>query len=367
MTATLVRRPVAVTMLLAAGCLLGAVSYGRLPVELLPFAELPMLVVQVQAPRDSEVDQVESRAVIPLEGAIAGLPGIERIESYVESWGARILVYYDSGVDPGHAYLRLEQRAAAAGAGLDEGTVVQVHKVDTEQLSTRFMALEARGEGGLDRIRHVVDRKVVEELRHVDGVASVAVYGGRRRSIEVRLDEGALRGHGLTAAQVSARIAQGARPRRHLGEVAGAGGRSFVSLVSDYTSMTDLEETVVRDGLRLGQVASVVDGGAERESIAPGERPGGGGPVADARSRGQPAGGVVGGARGGGPPEPAARAGGDRARRQQRRGRAGAREHRRHPVPGAARRRPGGGRALDLPAQPGPGGGGGPGDPRSRC
>ena len=268
MTATLVRRPVAVTMLLAAGCLLGAVSYGRLPVELLPFAELPMLVVQVQAPRDSEVDQVESRAVIPLEGAIAGLPGIERIESYVESWGARILVYYDSGVDPGHAYLRLEQRAAAAGAGLDEGTVVQVHKVDTEQLSTRFMALEARGEGGLDRIRHVVDRKVVEELRHVDGVASVAVYGGRRRSIEVRLDEGALRGHGLTAAQVSARIAQGARPRRHLGEVAGAGGRSFVSLVSDYTSMTDLEETVVRDGLRLGQVASVVDGGAERESIA---------------------------------------------------------------------------------------------------
>ena len=186
----------------------------------------------------------------------------------MESWGARILVYYDSGVDPGHAYLRLEQRAAAAEAGLDEGTVVRVHKIDTEQLSTRFMALEARGEGGLDRIRHVVDRKVVEELRHVDGVADVAVYGGRRRSIEVRLDEEALRGHGLTAAQVSARIGQGARPRRHLGVVAGAEGRSFVSLVSDYTSMTDLEETVVRDGLRLGQVASVVDGGAERESIA---------------------------------------------------------------------------------------------------
>ena len=268
MTGALVRRPVAVTMLLAAGCLLGAVSYGRLPVELIPFAELPMLVVQVQGARDSEPEQVESRAVVPLEGAIAGLPGIERIESYVESRGARILVYYSSRVDPGHAYLRLEQRVTAAAAGLDEEIGVRVLKVDTEQLSTQFMSLEARGEGGLDRIRHVVDRKVVEELRHVDGVANVAVYGGRRRSIEVRLDEEVLAGHGLTAAQVGARVARGSRPRRHLGEVGGGGGRFFVSLVSDYTSMADLEETVLRDGLRLGHVASVVDGGAERQTIA---------------------------------------------------------------------------------------------------
>ncbi len=268
MTGALVRRPVAVTMLLAAGCLLGAVSYGRLPVELIPFAELPMLVVQVQGGRDSEPEQVESRAVIPLEGAIAGLPGIERIESYVESRGARILVYYSSRVDPGHAYLRLEQRVTAAAAGLDEEIGVRVLKVDTEQLSTQFMSLEARGEGGLDRIRHVVDRKVVEELRHVDGVANVSVYGGRRRSIEVRLDEEVLAGHGLTVAQVGAQVAQGSRRRRHLGEVADGGGRLFVSLVSDYTSMADLEETVLRDGLRLGHVASVVDGGAERQTIA---------------------------------------------------------------------------------------------------
>ena len=268
MTGALVRRPVAVTMLLAAGCLLGAVSYGRLPVELVPFAELPMLVVQVQGARDSEPEQVESRAVVPLEGAIAGLPGIERIESYVESRGARILVYYSSRVDPGHAYLRLEQRVTAAAAGLDEEIGVRVLKVDTEQLSTQFMSLEARGEGGLDRIRHVVDRKVVEELRHVDGVANVSVFGGRRRSIEVRLDEEVLVGHGLTAAQVGARVARGSRPRRHLGEVGGGGGRFFVSLVSDYTSMADLEETVLREGLRLGHVASVVDGGAERQTIA---------------------------------------------------------------------------------------------------
>ena len=47
MTATLIRRPVLVAMLLIGGCLLGVVSYSRLTVELIPFAELPMLVVNV--------------------------------------------------------------------------------------------------------------------------------------------------------------------------------------------------------------------------------------------------------------------------------------------------------------------------------
>ena len=41
MTAFFIRRPVLVCMLLLGACLLGTVSYRRLAVELMPFAELP--------------------------------------------------------------------------------------------------------------------------------------------------------------------------------------------------------------------------------------------------------------------------------------------------------------------------------------
>ena len=64
MTAFFIRRPVLVCMLLLGGCLLGTVSYSRLAVELIPFAELPMLIVSVQRARTEAPGNVARRAVL---------------------------------------------------------------------------------------------------------------------------------------------------------------------------------------------------------------------------------------------------------------------------------------------------------------
>ncbi|MDP7361071.1 MAG: efflux RND transporter permease subunit, partial [Candidatus Latescibacteria bacterium] len=73
-----IRRPVMVCMLLLGACMLGVVSHQRLSVELIPFAELPLHLVQVRSQRDAEPAYLERQAVIPIESAIATLEGIER-------------------------------------------------------------------------------------------------------------------------------------------------------------------------------------------------------------------------------------------------------------------------------------------------
>ncbi|MFH1570311.1 MAG: efflux RND transporter permease subunit [Gemmatimonadota bacterium] len=270
MTSFFIRRPVLVSMLLIGACLLGAVSYERLAVELIPAAELPLLIVQVQSIRDADPQYVERQAVIPLESAIAELEGIERIETYVEQRRATLFVYYTRWDEQKYAFLKLQQRVAAVRPQLGAEFVAMVYKIDTEQLSSEFMSLQARGLGSLDQIRHVVDARVVPELENVDGMANVAVYGGRAQSVEVRLDEEALRSHDLTLAAVSASLAQAARPRQYLGQVEEGRQRLFVNLVSDFRSLGQIEETIVRPQgpLRLGQIATVIDGGARRQSIA---------------------------------------------------------------------------------------------------
>jgi multidrug efflux pump subunit AcrB/ABC-type multidrug transport system ATPase subunit len=270
MTAFFIRRPVLVCMLLTGGCLLGTVSYSRLAVELIPFAELPMLIVSVQSARAEDPHRVEQLAVIPLESAIAGLADIERIESYIEPRRAVLYVYYTLDSDQRFAFLRLQERVAATRARIGDDFIAVVMKLDTEQLSNQFMSLQARGVGSLGQIRHVVDQKVVRELETVDGIANVAVYGGRQHSVEVLLDEDALRSHGLTVSQVATRISQSSRPRRYLGQAVDGGAEHFVNLVSDYTSRVSLEETVIqtKGPLLLGEIATIVDGGAERETIA---------------------------------------------------------------------------------------------------
>ena len=270
MTAFFIRRPVLVSMLLIGACLLGVVSYSRLPVELIPYAELPLLFVYVQSARDADPHYLEQQAVIPLESAIAGLEGIERIESYVEQRQATLFVYYAQSSNQKYAFLKLQERVAAARSKLGEEFFAMVLKIDTEQLSNQFMSLQARGVGSLDQIRQVVDQKVVRQLENIDGVANVAVYGGRQHSIEILLDENVLRSYGLTVSQVAARISQSSRSRRYLGQTLDGSGKRFVNLVTDYTSLSGLEETVIQDKgpLLLGQIATIVDGGAERETIA---------------------------------------------------------------------------------------------------
>ncbi len=270
MIAFIIKRPVLVAMILLGLCLLGIVSYNRLPVELLPYAEMPMLIVQVGTPRDADPAYVEQQGVIPLESAIAGLEDIEEIESYIDRRRATIFVYYDQNANQKYAYLKLQECVAAAQSKMGDGFFATVWKIDTEQLSNQFMRFQARGEGDMDQIRKVVDEKVVPELEKIDGIANVEVYGGRRHSIEVFLDETTLRAHNLTTGQVSAKIAGSRANRQHLGQVTEGNRDFFVNMVTDYASTTDLEDVVLDDNgpLLLKHVATVADGGAEEESVS---------------------------------------------------------------------------------------------------
>ncbi len=266
----IIRRPILVAMIIIGLCLLGVVSYTKLPVELIPYTELPMLVVQVSTALDADPDYVEKHAIIPLESAIAGLEDIESIESYIDRRRAIIFVYYHQNSDAKYAYLKLQERVESARSLLGDDFYASVLKIDTEQLSNQFMSLQARGEGDLDQIREVVDEEITEELEKIDGIASVAVYGGRQHSIEVVLDEGALRSHNITASQVSSKISGGTADRQYLGQAIEGNKQYFVNLTADYTAVPALEDIVIKEEgpVLLKHVATIIDGGAEEETIS---------------------------------------------------------------------------------------------------
>jgi len=257
-------------MLLAGLCLLGAVSFRQLPIELFPDTELSQLIINISGPPNADPAYVEHYAVIPLEGAITGLENIEKIESFVSSRTAVIFVYYDQSSRRKYDYLKLQDRVDAAASQLDESFSATVVKTNPGQLSNQFLSFQARGEGGLDQIRSVVDEKVTPRLETLDGVANVNVYGGRERSIEIVLNSRQLAVYGLTVNQVASRINQQAGQKQFLGVAREGRQKLFVNLVSEYTEIPDLSEVVVKDTgpITLGQIAEIKDGWAEEESIS---------------------------------------------------------------------------------------------------
>ncbi len=245
-------------MLFIACTFLGYVSYKQLPVELLPNAEFPTLYVQVGSVQERDPSYVESEVIIPLEGAISAVGGVEQIQSRIDSRQSVIEISFKPNVNFKITSLRLEEKINEIASTLPEGYTVQVQKVDIAQMMNNFMVLQVRGSGGVDRVRNVVDMEIQPELENVDGVASVRVYGGRQKAIEVQLDPDICKALNLTPASIRTILTQNTQEKAFVGYTNEADSKFFVHVNSLYTQVSDLENIVVAPGpIHLKDIASI--------------------------------------------------------------------------------------------------------------
>ncbi|MGD2295024.1 MAG: efflux RND transporter permease subunit, partial [Candidatus Aminicenantes bacterium] len=270
MIASIIKRPVFVAMLLTGLSLLGVISYTQLPLELFPAIEPSMLIVLVNGPPNADPVYMEREGVIPIESAIAGLDNIESIEASIRRGQATIFVFYSHKSNPKYAYIKLQECVETNEAQMGEGFTASVQKSNPDQLTEQFITFQARGEGGLDQIRQVAEKKIVPDLEIVDGIANVEIYGGQQRSIEIILDKDELEEYNLTFFQVSSIVSQGVADKQYMGQVYEGSRRFFVNLESKYTSLQDIEDIVIRQQgpILLKHIATIVDGVAEEDSIS---------------------------------------------------------------------------------------------------
>ena len=245
-------------MLFIALSLLGYVSYKQLPVELLPNAELPVLFVQVSSQQDMDPSYVESEVIIPLEGAVSAIGGVDKLQSYIDRRQSSIQIDFKKNINFKMTSLKLQEKVNEIAASLPTGFTVQVQKVDIAQMNNNFMVLQVRGTGGTDRVRSLVDEDVRSDLENIDGVASVNIYGGRQKAIEVRLNPEACKALNLTASKISGLLSQNTQEKTFVGFADEPNSKNFVHVNAMYTKVSDLENIVVAPGpILLKDVATV--------------------------------------------------------------------------------------------------------------
>lgn len=222
-------------MLFIALSLLGYVSYKQLPVELLPNAELPVLFVQVSSQQDMDPSYVESEVIIPLEGAVSAIGGVDKLQSYIDRRQSSIQIDFKKNINFKMTSLKLQEKVNEIAASLPTGFTVQVQKVDIAQMNNNFMVLQVRGTGGTDRVRSLVDEDVRSDLENIDGVASVNIYGGRQKAIEVRLNPEACKALNLTASKISGLLSQNTQEKTFVGFADEPDSKNFVHVNAMYT------------------------------------------------------------------------------------------------------------------------------------
>jgi len=251
-------RRVTICMALVALTLLGYFSYKQLPVELLPNTELPQLYVTASSQSDLSPSYMEQQVVIPLEGAISAVGGVENMESTASGRQANIRVDFKRGTNLKMTTVKLQEKISSIRSDFPTGVNVNVRQVDVNGMSNQFMSLQVRGSGGVDRLRAIVDKDVVPRLESIDGIAGVTVYGGRVKSIEIRSNPEAMKALNISNSQISQALSQYNQERTFLGYINEPDKKYFVQLDANYDDVSQVENLVVANGpVYLKDVATV--------------------------------------------------------------------------------------------------------------
>lgn len=257
-------------MLFTGLTMLGWFSYKQLSVELYPNAQIPFLFVNIGSALEVDPNYMEKQAIIPIEGAIGTLKGVEKIESTAGQQQGTIRVSYDKSTNIKFAYLKLIEKIDAIKSSLPEEFRVQVFKFDLDQLNNMFMTLQARGSGGVDRVRHVVEREIINKFENINGISNAEIFGGREKSVDIILKEDVCKSYNITPADVRTALNNNSLARTFVGKVTQNNRLHAVNIVSEFNNLNDLYEVVIIESsnVKLKDIATIHFGLKEQSSYS---------------------------------------------------------------------------------------------------
>ncbi|CAN5121713.1 efflux RND transporter permease subunit [soil metagenome] len=196
-----IRRPVFATVLSLILLLIGLVSYTRLTVREYPKVDEPVVSVSTSYPGASAT-LIESQITQVLEGSLAGIEGIDIIESASRSESSRITVRFNSDVDIDAAASDVRDRVSRVRRSLpDEISEPVIAKVEADAQAIIFITFRSESMSSIE-LTDYVDRYVEDRFKNLTGVADVSIFGERRYAMRIWIDRDRLAGYGLTVQDV---------------------------------------------------------------------------------------------------------------------------------------------------------------------
>ncbi|HZW16670.1 MAG TPA: efflux RND transporter permease subunit [Brevundimonas sp.] len=200
-----VRRPVFAAVAAIVLCVIGAAAFFFLPVRELPDVDPPIVSVNTTyAGASAEV--IESRITEPIEQRIAGIQGVERINSTSRDGRSSVRIEFSLDRDIDSAANDVRDRISRVLGNLpDQADPPEVAKADTNSQPIMILFLRS---SEMDRLAltDYADRYLLDRLATAPGVAQVQIYGEQRYSMRVWLDPGALAARGLTVTDVESAL-----------------------------------------------------------------------------------------------------------------------------------------------------------------
>jgi cobalt-zinc-cadmium resistance protein CzcA len=173
-----------VTLLVVA---FGLLSLQKLPIDAVPDITPNQVLVLTKSPSLSPVE-VEQFLTFPVEIAMSGLPGVERIQSVSKYGLSYVAVYFRDDMDPYFCRQLVMERLPQAREAIPAG----MGNPEMGPIATglgEIFQFKVTGKGrSLMELRSILDWDIAPKLRTVPGIVEVNPHGGELKTYEVQVD-----------------------------------------------------------------------------------------------------------------------------------------------------------------------------------
>ncbi|HWJ23529.1 MAG TPA: efflux RND transporter permease subunit, partial [Gemmatimonadaceae bacterium] len=265
-----IRRPIVTIVTMIALVVFGIAALARLQTDEFPDIDAPIVFIGIAYPGASP-DQVEREVVDRLEDRISGISGLDQLVSTSTDGFAQIIVQFKFDKPVDQATQDVRDAISAVRSQLPTEIIEPiVQRFDPSQQPIVSLALTSNALTPA-QLTQIADKTIGGDLRAIPGVAQVNIAGADSATLNVILDPNRLAAAGVGVDQVVAAL-RSQNLAAPVGQVTGPITERSIRLEGRLENPADFAQlTVAQRGgvpIRLGQVATVEAGAAERRSAA---------------------------------------------------------------------------------------------------
>ncbi len=250
-----IERPVTVSMLFLALCVLGLIAWARIPLELFPSTfSGSSLWIWVPYP-DAQPRESEENVLLPIEDRISDIEGLKNINAQARSGAVRFKLDFHRSMNMSEAYNATVDRLERARLDLpQEVDNYYIYKWDASDMPILYVGIGI--EGDPDTQYDVLENVIKRRLNRIEGVGEADTWGADPKRIFVDFHRDELMSSRLALWPVVQQLRQD-NFQMPSGRIIEDETVHYLRSIARYDSLNDFEGFPLRQDVQLQDVASI--------------------------------------------------------------------------------------------------------------
>jgi HAE1 family hydrophobic/amphiphilic exporter-1 len=264
-TALFVRRPILAFVLSALVVIAGIAGLFAVEIRELPNVDRPVITVTTQF-GGAGPETIDREVTSRIEGAVGRVSGVVSLSSSSRFGRSRVVAEFsdDTNIDVAATDIRdaIGRISNALPDGADDPRIV---KADSDSDAVMRIGVTS-GSRSVQDLTRLVEELVEDRLISAPGVADLQIYGDRLAIFRVDIDMLELAARGLNLADLRTTL-RNVSLDVPAGALSGERQSIQVRTTANVATPEAFEALILRDGIRLGEVARVTLGPAPGETV----------------------------------------------------------------------------------------------------